>query len=893
MGDDRAMSSPASVFINYRREDSGGHAGRLFDALSSRLSDTRVFIDIDGIAPGEDFVQAIEETLAGCHTVLVLIGRSWTTVSDEAGVTRLGKADDLVRAEIEIALRRGVRVIPVLVGGSTMPAAAELPASIAALARQNAFELSDRRWHRDVDELVTALVGGGRASSPRQVHTDHGTPLSRVRIPVPASSLVGRDTDMVDLRQALESSRLVTVTGPGGIGKTRLVLEVARRCVGDFADGVLFVPLAGLADAGDVFSAVAKVAGVDSSDADVVLDLTAALHARSVLLVLDNFEHVIEAAPTLAGLLSDLPLLKVLVTSRTPLEVSGEVEWPLDGLSVRSAGSPGDSEAAQLFVARARARRPELHLTNHDLASVDEICRRLDGVPLAIELAAARVKLLSIDELVRRLDDALNLLTGGSRDAPERQRTLRTTIDWSVRLLSDSERALLGKLSICRGPFSVDVASALAGYDAEADLEALVLASLLRRIDVAGEPWLTMLQVVRQFAEETLLPTAERETLRLRFVELCGDRAARLAALLDGPDGPSSLERLEADYTNLAAALGVAIGVGRLDSATALAVALTPYWIARGWLSEGTRRLSEVMKAAEPRARLLAAAGRLAYARNDFAAARALLQEAVDRADERDGQTIRFAQCLVAAIDAVSGATADARSAAVELRAEAARDNDYPSLVVALSVLAMCGAVDGDLQSERGFYEERLALAREHGDRIRVADTLTTLGEIALDDGDISGAARLADEGLRAAATCGKPEERDAQIVLARVAAVQGDLDRADDLITQALPLAVDIAEAGGVARCLRARGAICTARQQFDTAALLFGAAVSLDPAVQPSGLPIERDLAAAVMACRSGLGDETFDRVVEQGRGMSMAEAVEVGRRGHVTAPEPRDFP
>ena len=434
--------------------------------------------------------------------------------------------------------------------------------------------------------------------------------LDATNLPVAATPLLGREHELEELVAMLSNgSRLVTITGTGGTGKTRLALQVAAELVGRFSDGVFWVPLAGLADPEVVSAEIARTIGARE-------DLVGALRGKALFLLLDNFEHLLDAAPIVADLLSGADELRVLVTSRSPLRISGEVEYPLDPLS--------PSDAVALFVERSRAAGRTLAPD----ATIELVCGRLDGLPLAIELAAARTKLLTPESLLSRLDSALPLLTGGARDAPERQRTLEATIAWSYDLLDDPSAALFAHLSVFAGSFSIDLAETVCGAELET-LVALVDSSLLNPV---GDDHFLLLETIRQYALGRLHESGFSEEVRSRHAEAFAALAEtgyehRFEAEAEWSD------RLERDHEDLRAALDW-LAEHDADAQLRLASALGWFWVSHSHLVEGRRRLTNALAASalqgRVRARALTAAGVLAAWQGAVDLGRAELAEALD-----------------------------------------------------------------------------------------------------------------------------------------------------------------------------------------------------------------------------------------------------------------------
>jgi predicted ATPase/class 3 adenylate cyclase len=442
--------------------------------------------------------------------------------------------------------------------------------------------------------------------------------LDATNLPVAASPLLGREREIAELVDVLATHRLVTITGPGGTGKTRLALQVAAELVGTVSDGVFWVALGSLTEPELVATEIAQAIGAPD-------DLRGFLRDRELVLLLDNFEHLLPAAVTVADLLATAGGLRVLATSRAPLRVSGEVEYPLDPLD------PNDAVA--LFVERARAVGRDIEPD----ATVEAVCARLDSLPLAIELAAARTRLLAPDSLLARLERALPLLTDGSRDAPERQRTLRATIEWSYDLLNDESRRLLARLAVFAGSFPLDAAESVCDATVS-ELSALVDLSLLKPI---GGERLLMLETIREYGLERLVESGEMETFRGRHAE----EFARLAETAYENRSEAEAEwssRLDRDHDDFRAALDWLAGTSP-EGALALAGALGWFWFARGYLAEGDVRLESALEASDAddrvRARALTASGSLTARTGRVEEGRLRLEDAVARwkqLDDRD-----------------------------------------------------------------------------------------------------------------------------------------------------------------------------------------------------------------------------------------------------------------
>jgi predicted ATPase/class 3 adenylate cyclase len=443
--------------------------------------------------------------------------------------------------------------------------------------------------------------------------------LDRTNLPVASSPLVGREAELTALLESLRGdSRLVTITGAGGSGKTRLALQVAAELTDEFADGVFFVSLGPVQDAALVGSTIAQAAGVRA-----LVDL----HELDILLALDNLEHVLSAADDLSSLLAASAGVKLLATSRARLNISAEVEYPLEPFP--------DREAVEFFVERARAVKRDLR----EDETVAEICRRLDGLPLALELAASRVKVLDPPLLLERLDQRLPILTGGGRDVPERQQTLRATIEWSYRLLDERLQAAFRRLAVFAGSLSLDAAEQVAQVELE-DVAALVDWSLLKPL---GQGRLLMLETIREFALEQLEGTADAETVRRRHAEFFVELAERVEE--DPRRQEAWLDLVEADHDNLRSAIAWARARGEARLELRMAAALAPFWEARSYLQEGLGRVREAL-ARDPnaavglQAKALRLGVLLAIKQGDTATAREMAERMTALAEESGSDDI-------------------------------------------------------------------------------------------------------------------------------------------------------------------------------------------------------------------------------------------------------------
>jgi len=698
-------------------------------------------------------------------------------------------------------------------------------------------------------------------------------------LPIQPTALLGRERELTEVRALLgDGARLVTLTGPGGVGKTRLAVEVASVLIDrsarsepvliaakepTFSDGIFLVELAPLTDPSLVQSAIAQVLGVQDLGGRTLVDgLREHLRSRSVLLLLDNFEHVDVAAPFVADLLGWCPELVVMATSRDPLRVRGEREYDVAPLALPTPHHlPPPSVLAQnaavaLFVERAAAIRFGFAVTEENARAIAEICIRLDGLPLAIELAAARVRTLTPDMMVGRLDRRLQLLTGGASDLPARQQTLRNTITWSHDLLTPEEQALFCRLAVFVGGCTLEAAEAVCdpggtlALDVMDGVTSLAAQSLLRRFEGPdGEPRFTMLETIREFALEQLESSGEAMEIRRSHAAYFLALAKRAEPELVNREQGVWLRRLDADLDNVRAVFGRSLS-GEIDVDLGLHTAgrLHWYWAMRGFVRE-TRRWTESLLAwpeatapTSARAWALYSASALALFQADYAASEAFARESA--AIFRGAGDLRESgRALARHGSAISnqGDHAAAKSVLEESVALARAASDEWGLAFALGQLAATFRVLGDLETARALYEESAAISEMIGDQFVLSITLVGLAHLVRVQGDQDESAATWRRALAASSRFG------------------------DHWL---LPRAV-----AGVA------GAAVIAREP-ERAAMLFGFAEALRESNGTREMPVwqavvDRDVAAT----REALGDEAFSVAWSEGRAMTLEQAVGFG--------------
>jgi predicted ATPase/DNA-binding CsgD family transcriptional regulator len=612
------------------------------------------------------------------------------------------------------------------------------------------------------------------ADAHRAPHS--GQPLAggtRHNLPPQPNPLIGRERDVATARQQLARAdvRLLTLTGPPGVGKTRLAIDVAAMVLDDFADGVGFVDLSSIADPHLVLGAITRQLGLHDSGGRPPADvLEGFLRDRLLLLVLDNFEQVLNAAGDISALLAACPGLKVLATSRAPLHLRWECELPLPALQLplldgrTAVDAVTTSAAGQLFLERARAVAPNLIVSEEDASAVADICARLDGLPLAIELAAARIKLFPPRALLRRLIVAedpespehspLRLLSRKARDLVPRQQTLLRAITWSYDLLDADEQALFRRLSVFVGGCTLDAAEAVGVCDAPGGLD--VIASLVDKSLVAqeeqadGEPRLRVLETLRAYARAKLAASGDAERTRERHAEHYVAMAERAAEQFDGPQPQTAFDRLERERANFLAVEEWAVARGLADISLRLSAALWPFWLSRGNAAEAGDRLRPILplvgRVADSSvlARGLHGAGVLAEKLGDYQLCRSLLEGSVAVARRVDDTN-----ALATALDSlgrqhfVEGQLIEARVLLEESYALLSPMNDRVGLARLLSHYGYLEHLDGRPEMARAIFEQGLAIAREADDRHRVAEFLDNLGNTFEAQGDLDSAARM------------------------------------------------------------------------------------------------------------------------------------------------------
>jgi predicted ATPase/DNA-binding SARP family transcriptional activator len=658
------------------------------------------------------------------------------------------------------------------------------------------------------------------------------------KLPRPLTRLVGRRLEVAAVCAALREpdGRLMTLTGPGGVGKTRLAIEIAGELAPELPGGAFFVDLAPLEDPGLVGPTIAATLGLAEQGSDLPAAIASYLADRDTLLVLDNFERLLTAAPLVAALLQHAPRLRVLVTSRTPLRVVAEREYDVPPLSLPTVESDR-GDALELFVDRVRRIDPAFAIEGADADVLAEICVRLDGLPLALELAAPHIRLLSPQDLLSRLDRALPMLTGGGVDLPARQQTLRGTLDWSYAFLGDPERRLFERLAVFVGGWTLAAAEAACGkaLDVLPALATLLDNSLLRRSQKAGGAVrFGMLATIREYALELLEASGEADDVRrrhaLHFLEVAeqADRAAKAAG------GAAELVKLDTEHDNLRAALTWSHHSGEKELELRMVNALSRFWWLRGHTSEGRRWLAAAL------------AGSPGHPE--------LRTEALRRA---------------AVLAGVQGDHDVARSFAEESKSLYEQLGDRRGVALSVSSMAESLLHEGDYARARELYEEARALFAELGDDWDVAAANVNLGYVALGEGDYDRAVALAHDGLAHFEELGDPQSTATAVyVLGFAALADGDEAAAHDRLGRALEIFREIGDGEGAAECLLALGAAAAPVDPV-RAAKLVGAAEALREESGSSLARFQLDWRDRTIAeLRGALGEDGWSAAFEHGR-------------------------
>jgi predicted ATPase len=816
-----------------------------------------------------------------------------------------GEASDTQTGLVGFDVHRAARVAGVAHGGQIL-----LSETAAALAR-NALpidvSLKDLGAHRLKDlgqpeRLFQLRAGGLDADFPALRSLDH--PALANNLPARSATFIGRRWELEEVGRLVESSRLVTLTGAGGVGKTRLAWQVAAELLDGSGDGVWLVELAAVSDPQAVASTVASTLRIaerpGQSPLDVLLD---ALAAQETLIVLDNCEHLIGGcADVVAAILRKCPEVHVIATSREPLGVDGETIYRVPSLSLPGAddtgsggsdaiGSPGEWDAVALFVERVRSQGIEFALDEKAGPLVVSICRRLDGMPLAIELAAARLRSLSLIDLSERLDQRFRLLTGGNRSALPRQQTLLATVEWSYSLLSAMEQTVLRRLSVFVDGFDIQAAEGVCGLgDIEAYHVADLLGSLVDKSLVVAEPTghavrYQLLETIRQFAAERLVDTSPEEAERLirAHCEHFLTVAEATAPALIGPDPGPSLRRLDADHANLRRALENAISTpGQTQTVLRMVQSLGRYWRMRSRREELLAPILPVVERPEARQdlKLLGEALATLTHQSIFVSvqrARGLAQQAVEIGRELDNSALLItALRALAATYSFGGDPESGLASARESVDRAKALGDDVLLAESLNTYMFCASISDPASSDRALREALACLERT--DDVFMSAVLHNNASVdALHAGDIAAARAHLESAFEAHDALGVVNFN-LKSNLGMVLREEGDLAPALELVQDALRIGRRAGDRYAIAYSLLCLALIAGDNNDWTRAAELHGAAQSfLDQTGQPWLVTYYSPAREAGMkATRAALGDEAFEQRYERGRKLSSDEAM-----------------
>jgi predicted ATPase/DNA-binding SARP family transcriptional activator len=809
------------------------------------------------------------------------------------------------------------------------------------------------------DEETSALYARLRASARQQSHSQATTPAKELIIdkadsrgvsgylPHPLTELIGREQERIEVAAKLRGCRLVTLTGPGGIGKTRLAIEVAAEEVQDgvaYPDGVWLVALESLSEGQQVVPQMAAVLGIREEPGRSLLErLIDYLREKRLLLVLDNCEHLLEAsAHVVSRLLQECARVRILATSREALGIIGEVVFHVPSLaapdpkqlpaeSATTLQELADYASIQLFVERAQERQKGFALTQRNVMAVAQVCFQLDGIPLAIELAAARVNAMTVEQIAARLDDHLSLLTIGNRTAHARQKTLRATLDWSYALLSVAEQSLLARLSVFAGgaPLAaVETVCSGAGIEQKQVLDlltSLVDKSLVILETTQAEGRYHLPATVQQYAAERLVSARSEEAVQEKHLAWFLAMVEEAETHLRGPEEESYLRRLDREYGNLRVALARnAAGIGKAEEGMRLAGALWWFWGTQGRFREGVGYLEAALarEGAQGktlvRAKALNVAGDLANRQGDFASARALNEQslAIYR-DLRDRRGIAHSLTGLGLVAGMQGDYAGAWAYHEESLSIRREIGDRYGIAISLNNLGTVSREQGDYDAARMLYEQGLAIRRELGDKADIADSLNDLGLVAQSQGDYGTAKALYEQSLTMNRELGdKVGIAHSLYNLGNAANTQGDYEAARTLLQESLALYRETGHSflihalGALGHVERAVGDYAQAttlyqeslrlrqkqgdmvtttcsledfaglagRQgQFERAVRLLGAAEALCASLGrtlPIGLAAEYK--RTVEAAHAALSEEAFAAIWEEGRSLTLEQAV-----------------
>ncbi len=839
----------------------------------------------------------------GCHKWME------TTISFGYWIRRQRKALDLTQQVLAERVGCSLAAIKKIEGDERRPSrqiAERLADVLGVPASQREIFLEAARGLRPVDQLLLAREPSvSSATAATQASFQHN-------LPIQLTSFIGRERELAESKQLLASTRLLTLIGPGGTGKTRLALQIAQEMLPAFDNGVWLVELAPLIDPTLIPQTIASVFDLREAPPTPLMDiLTHYLHAKQLLLILDNCEHLIAACAKLsADLLQVCPQLKIIASSREALGVSGETIYRVPSLSVPNPAQVTreallESEAGQLFVERAIVVQSRFALQDSNASAATQICRRLDGIPLALELAAARLAVFSTEEIASRLDDRFRLLTGGSRTALERHQTLRALIDWSYDLLSNDEQGLFRQLSVFAGGWTFQAAEAVSSdFDVLNLLTQLVNKSLVM-VEEHGEGTRYRLpETIRQYARDKLFESGEVEPVRDHHLDFFLRFAEETEPKLRGSVQLEWLDRVETEHDNLRTALAWSLESGGSDRALRLAGALSYFWVLRSHWSEGQKWLEDALALSEreqskeaaagkttpthtekaQRAKALYGAGMPYYAALNLKRARTTIEESLRLWRELgDKWWMAVALELAALITSTEGDTQTALAYLEEGVSLAREVQDPWPLAVCLIRMGDALKPRGEAAAAHPFFEEGVALARRVGDKIVLSEGLREWGSIHYGEGDLTTAASLTEEALADARAVGSPMHGFLALwQLVTISCLQNDPAKARGYCSELWALGRDSGSLMAYLMTLMAFGFAASFGGVPGQAVRLLATA---DMMLRQSGVnfltgaegdPLVRAYRLALDKTRTQLGPAAFEAAWAEGQQMTMEQAL-----------------
>jgi non-specific serine/threonine protein kinase len=697
-------------------------------------------------------------------------------------------------------------------------------------------------------------------------------------LPVQLTHFIGRANDIVEVKQLLGATRLLTLTGSGGVGKTRLAQEVAGRMASTFKDGVWLVELAPLANPELIADAIAVAFGLRPTSQPARVLLIEHLRDKQALVILDNCEHLIaECAQLAEALLRICPRLRIMATSREPLNVPGETTWRVPSLAT--------GEATQLFAERARAAKPDFRLTNQNRDALTQICERLDNIPLAIELAASRLRAFSVEQIAAKLDDRFHLLTGGSRTALPRHQTLRALIDWSYGLLSSDEQQLLRQLSVFAGGWTLEMAEAMRGSPDAVDVLAQLVNKSLVVVDETGsEPRYGMLEMIRQYGQDKLIEAGEREQAHQKHLEIMIALAEEVNGHSQGPLERVWFDRLEREMDNVRAAFNWVAQNRDLATAGRLIDAIEPFWFRRGYQAEGIEWIEATLLAEQSNNTALRAKGlrrisSLAFAMGDNLRSEAAAREAWPLAHQLEDERLIFEVEV-----GIGYLTADYEEA-VRLLTRCIERSNHTDRVGnkggAIYGLAHRAYLHADFDLATSLFNEALALARKIGDDAFASAIKHGLGKAARNRGDTSQARKAFEEAIAEARKAGwSTVVANALIDLAALDVHDGNFSGASHKLEECFPEYYRVGNVERIGYCLSVASGIAQAQGELSRAARLLGKTAAIRRDYSRHGVlgpELYAEYERRLPVVRAAMALDEFERAFAEGQAMSLQQAMD----------------